>query len=122
MEVHGVDVSPTAIDLARRLAVDSGVADQCRFEVFDLDDGLPDGPQVDLLCCYLFRDRRLDQAMMDRLIPGGLLAVAVLSEVGAGPGPFRTRPRELSISFDELDVLVEGEEDGMAWLLARRPR
>jgi SAM-dependent methyltransferase len=122
MEIHGVDVSPVAIDLARRLAVDSGVADRCRFDVVDLDGGLPPGPDVDLLFCYLFRDQRLDQAMMDRLLPGGLLAVAVLSEVGAGPGPFRARPSELRDAFDELNVLVEGEEDGMAWLLARRSR
>jgi SAM-dependent methyltransferase len=122
MEIHGVDVSPVAIDLARRLAVDSGVADRCRFDVVDLDGGLPPGPDVDLLFCYLFRDQRLDQAMMDRLLPGGLLAVAVLSEVGAGPGPFRARPGELRDAFDELNVLVEGEEDGMAWLLARRSR
>ncbi len=119
MEVYGVDVSPVAIDLARRLAGDSDVVDRCRFEVFDLDGGLPLGPQVDLLLCHLFRDRRLDQAMMDRLLPGGLLAVAVLSEVDAGPGPFRAPPGELRDVFGELDVLVEGEA-GTAWLIGRR--
>ena len=63
MEVWGVDVSPVAIDLAHRLAELSGVADRCRFEVVDLDDGLPDGPRVDLVLCHLphlFRDRRFD--------------------------------------------------------------
>jgi SAM-dependent methyltransferase len=120
MEVYGVDVSAVAIDLARRLAVADGVADQCRFDVVDLDGGLPTGPQVDLLLCHLFRDRRLDRAMVERLLPGGLLAVAVLSEVGAGPGPYRSRPGELRGVFGELDVLVEGEANGTAWLLGRR--
>jgi SAM-dependent methyltransferase len=120
MQVHGIDVSPVAIDLARRLAERSGVASRCRFEVLDLDTGLPDGPPADLILCHLFRDLRLDQEMIERLAPGGLLAVAVLSEVGAGPGRFRARPGELLEAFGELDVLVHDEADGKAWLLARR--
>ena len=120
MEVWGVDVSPVAIDLARRLAVLSGVADRCGFQVVDLDGGLPEGPPVDLILCYLFRDQRLDGAMIERLALGGLLAVAVQSEVGAGPGPFRARPGELRDAYGELGVLVHGEGDGMAWILARR--
>lgn len=120
MEVHAVDVSPVAIDLARRLAALSGVADRCRFEVADLDGGLPEGPPVDLILCTLFRDRRLDDAMIRRLAPGGLLAVAARSEVGAGPGRFRARAGELRDAFGALEVLVHGEGDGLAWILARR--
>lgn len=120
LDYHGVDVSPVAIELARQLVQLSGLADRCTFEVHDLDLGLPDGPQVDLLLCHLFRDPRLDQAMIDRLAPGGLLAVAVLSEVGAGPGPFRARPGELREAFAALEVLAEGEAEGMAWFLGRR--
>lgn len=122
MEVWAVDVSPVAIDLARRLAVLSGVADRCRFEVLDLDAGLPEGPPVDLVLCHLphlFRDRRFDQSMIDRLAPDGLLAVAVLSEVGPGPGPFRVRPGDLLDAFGKLGVVVQGEADGMGWILAR---
>jgi SAM-dependent methyltransferase len=120
MEYRGVDVSPVAIDLARRLVAHHGLSDRCRFEVHDLDDGLPDGPQVDLLLCYLFRDPKLDQAMVDRLKPGGLLATAGLSAVGAGPGRFRAKPGELRESFGTLEILVDGEGDGMAWLIGRR--
>jgi hypothetical protein len=59
--------------------------------------------------------------MMERLRPGGLLAVAVLSEVGEGPGAFRAQPGELHDAFsDDLDGLSEGERDGMAWILARK--
>ena len=60
--------------------------------------------------------------MIERLRPGGLLAVAVLSEVGEGPGAFRAQPSELHDAFsgDDLDILTEGEREGMAWMLARR--
>jgi hypothetical protein len=112
-----------AIDLARRLAELSGVADRCHFEVQDLDDGLPEGPLVDLILCHLphaFRHRSFDRAMTERLVPGGLLAVATQSEVGRGPGPFRVSPGDLLDAFGKLTVVVHGEGDGKAWILARR--
>jgi 2-polyprenyl-3-methyl-5-hydroxy-6-metoxy-1,4-benzoquinol methylase len=120
MDVVGVDVSPVAIDLARELARLSGVTDRCRFGVHDLDQGLPEGSQVDLVLCHKFRDPDLDLALMDRLAPEGLLAVVTLSEVDAGPGRFRARPGELREAFGSLEVLAEGEADGMAWLIGRK--
>lgn len=119
LEVWGLDVSDVAIRLARELARRSGVAERCRFDVVDLDHGLPDGPPVDLILCHRFRDRRLDRALTRRLVPGGLLAVVALSEVDAGPGPFRVAPGELPAAFAELDVIASGEGHGEAWLLAR---
>lgn len=50
---------------------------------------------------------------------GRLLAIAVLSEVGAGPGPFRPAPGELTAAFADLEPIAAGEADGQAWLLAR---
>jgi SAM-dependent methyltransferase len=120
LNVRGVDVSPVAIDQAREVARLAGVGDRCRFEVFDLDDGLPPGPPVDVILCHKFRDRRLDAAIIDRLAPGGLLAIAALSEVGAEPGPFRAAPGELAAAFAQLEQIAAGEGDGLAWLLARR--
>ena len=116
--VWGVDVSSVAIDLARDLAVSSGVGKCCRFDVVDLDNGLLLGPPVDVIMCHWFRDPRLDEPMIERLAPGGLLAIRVLSEVGVGPGPFRARPGELFDAFAALDVIVSGEGNGEAWLLA----
>lgn len=55
MSVRAVDVSPVAIRLAKDLATSYGLNDRCRFDVFDLDKGLPPGPQVNLLFCHLFR-------------------------------------------------------------------
>lgn len=121
MDYWGLDVSPVGIALARTLTSLYRLDDRCRFDVVDLDDGLPPGPPVDLLLCHLFRDPRLDGAIVERLAPGGMLAVAVLSEVGADPGEFRARPGELRDAFGVLEIIDEGEGDGIARILARRP-
>lgn len=120
MTVHGVDVSPVAVRAARELARRRGVTAHCCFDAMDLDDGLPAGGLVDVLLCSMFRDRRLDAAVVARLAPGGLLAVSALSEVGAAPGPFRAHAGELTEAFGGLDVIACAEADGQAWLLARR--
>ncbi len=120
MDVYAVDVSSTAIQHARELLSRSGYARRARFEVFDLDNGLPDCSPVELLLCHNFRDERLYQSMMDRLAPRGLLAIAALSEVDAGPGPFRARRGELRHAFRDLELVVEGERDGKAWLVGRQ--
>ncbi|MEM6106740.1 class I SAM-dependent methyltransferase [Mycobacterium sp. 050272] len=119
LQVVGFDVSAVAIGQARELARHNGIDARCSFDVVDLDDGLPDGPPVDVIVCHRFRDGRLDQALIDRLAPGGLLATAALSEVGAEPGPFRAAPGELAAAFGALDVIAAGESQGLAWLLAR---
>ncbi|MGV0805686.1 class I SAM-dependent methyltransferase [Mycolicibacterium setense] len=119
LRVWGLDVSGVAIDRANALAERCGISDGCRFDVADLDEGLPPGPPVDVVLCHRFRDRRLDRALIERLSPGGLLAISALSEVGAAPGPYRTPPGELVAAFDELELIASGEGDGEAWLLAR---
>jgi SAM-dependent methyltransferase len=119
LTVHGVDVSPVAIRLACDLAERNGVNDRCRFDVLDLDVGLPDGPPGDVIVCHMFRDARLDRAVIERLASGGLLAIAVLSEVDHGPGPFRVARGELRAAFSALTTVAEGEAGGRAWLLAK---
>ncbi|OBG79516.1 class I SAM-dependent methyltransferase [Mycobacterium sp. E3305] len=119
LAVQGVDVSPVAVAHARDLAHRAGVSDRCRFEVVDLDGGLPAGPPLDVILCHRFRDRRLDRAIVERLAPGGLLAMAVLSEVGGSPGPFRAVAGELPAAFADLEPVASGEGAGCAWLLAR---
>ena len=120
MDVLGIDVSPVAVRVARELARRHQVTERCRIDVADLDAGLPAGPPVNMLLCNMFRDPRLYGALVDRLAPGGLLAISVLSEVGAEPGPFRAREGELTEAFGALQVIAAHEADGRAWLLGRR--
>lgn len=117
--VSAVDGSDVAIDRARELAALHGVAERCRFEVFDLDEGIPAGTPVELLTCHLFSAPALDEAMRARLVPGGVLAITVLSEVGASPGPFRARPGELLERFSTLELLHHREGEGSATLVGR---
>ncbi|ODR04621.1 SAM-dependent methyltransferase [Mycolicibacillus koreensis] len=121
LDVWGMDVSAVAIEQARALAGRSGVAHRCRFDVVDLDDGLPAGPAVSVVLCHRFVDRRLDAAILDRLAPGGLLAIAALSVVGApGAGRYRAAPGELSAAFASLQIIASGEGCGEAWLVGRK--
>jgi 2-polyprenyl-3-methyl-5-hydroxy-6-metoxy-1,4-benzoquinol methylase len=120
LTVRAFDISPVAIEHAKAAAAQRGVADRCRFEAVDLDRGLPYGPPVEVIVCHLFRDERLDRALVARLAPGGLLAVAALSEVGAAAGRFRVRPGALTEAFADLDILAADEGSGTAWLLGRR--
>jgi SAM-dependent methyltransferase len=120
LHVRGYDVSAVAVAQAEDLAARCGYTARCHFEVVDLDDGLPAGEQVDVVLCNKFRDPRLDLSIIERLRDGGLLAISVLSEVGAAPGAFRARPGELVKAFGALDVIASAEADGEAWLLARR--
>jgi SAM-dependent methyltransferase len=121
LDVVGFDVSPVAITQAGALARACGVSGHCRFEAVDLDNGLPGGPAADVIVCHRFRDARLDQPLLTRLAPSGLLAISALSEVGADPGPFRVKAGELQHAFAALDVIAAGESDGLAWLLGRKP-
>ena len=119
LRVWGVDASPVAIDQARDLADRCQVLQRCRFGVVDLDDGLPAGEPMDAIVCHRFRAPQLYPAIVERLAPGGLLAISVLSEVGADPGPYRASPGELMAAFGVLDLIAEGEGDGIAWVVAR---
>lgn len=120
MHVLGCDASALAIAQATDLAERCGQAERCRFEAVDLDDGLPAGDPVDVLLCNKFRDPRLERAIIERLSVGGLLAISVLSEVGASPGAFRAKPGELLDAFGSLHIITAREADGEAFLLARR--
>ncbi len=120
MEVRGVDISPAVVAQANDLARGLGLGTRCRFEVADLDGGLPTGPTVNVVLCHKFRDSRLDDAVISRLAAGGLLAISALSEVGASPGPFRATAGELPLAFDVLEVIGAGEGSGIAWLIGRK--
>lgn len=119
LDVDAVDVSEAGLAAGAELAARHGT--EARWWRHDLDGGLPapvTGP-YDLVVCQRFRDPALYPALVDRLTPGGLLAVTVLSEVGGPAGPFRAPPGELRGAFAGLDVLVDVERDGVAHLVGR---
>jgi SAM-dependent methyltransferase len=123
LTVDAVDLSPVGLAAGAGLAAACGLAGRIRWIEHDLDAGLPErcaGPYA-VVVCQLFRDPDRYGALAAALAPGGLLAVTVLSQVDAGPGPFRAAPGELRAAFPGLDVLLHRETDGEATLLARAP-
>jgi SAM-dependent methyltransferase len=120
LDVCGIDISPVALDRARDLAASRELSGHCRFYLADLDLGLPTSPPADVVVCHMFRAPRIYGPIIERLTDGGLLAIAVLSEVGAQPGPFQARAGELKAAFREFSEIAGGEGEGRAWLLARK--
>jgi 2-polyprenyl-3-methyl-5-hydroxy-6-metoxy-1,4-benzoquinol methylase len=124
-EVTALDASRVAIDLLTDAAVVCGVAGRVDARVVDLDDGLPDDlGEFDVVVCQRFRDPQLYGALIERLRPGGVAIVTVLSSVGnSDPGPFHAPPGELSDAFggDERNELLHAHEgDGVAHAMVRR--
>lgn len=125
LTVLGVDISPVAIAEAREAARQFRLIDRCRFEVHDLDVGLPssDVPpeRYDMILCHLFRDPRLYPEITDRLAPGGLLAVVTLSGEPGRTGLNRAEPDELADAFADLAIHDTGCGQGRSWLVANKP-
>ena len=116
LQVWGYDISPVAIGQATELARMHGLADRCHFSVTDLDAGLPPGASSEVVICNKFRDRNLDEAVVERLAPGGVLAISALSAGPDGSARFGVRPGELRRAFAGLEVIAAGD----TWLLARK--
>ena len=123
--VDAYDVSLVAIESAKVLAADNGVTRRCNAEVADLNNGLPSsaGDSYDVIACQRFRDEALYGEMIDRLAPGGLLIITVLSVVDRHDqsSPYLADPGELTKVFGDLDILYADEADGHAQLVARKP-
>lgn len=123
-DVVALDVSGVAIDLLRRTAGTRRSAGRVDARVVDLDDGLPDDlVDLDLVVCQRFRDPSLYAELVERLRPGGVALVTVLSVVGATePGPFHAPAGELRAAFsvDGCELLHDAEGDGVAHAVVRR--
>jgi SAM-dependent methyltransferase len=125
LDVLALDVSPIAVDLTVRAAVAAGLDERVIARVHDLDDGLPDEiADVDLILCQRFRAPTSYAAFVDRLAPGGIAVVTVLSEVGLDidPGPFHAPPGELIDAYRgaAVDVIHHAESAGEATIVVRR--
>ena len=123
LSVDALDISPRAVDAARRLAEAHGVADGLDARTVDLDHGLPDHLRAayDVVVCQRFRDPRLYGQLIERVAPGGLLVMTVLSAVGAPVvGPFHAPAGELRSAFGSYRLLVDEEASGEATVVIRR--
>lgn len=126
LDVTALDVSPEAIGRVGDAAGRHGVSNQVTALAVDLDDGLPtDLTGFDVIVCQRFRDPSLYPELTERLAPGGLLVITVLSQTGAtDPGPFHAPPGELRAAFDVggCTVLHHDERDGQESIVLRRDR
>lgn len=133
--VDGVDLSPTALERARRSAAERGL--EARFIEADLDEdpdrALPGGPYA-LILVVRYVHRGLLPSLMRRLVPGGVLIVEEHLDwpepvIGPSTPAFRMRPNELlrlaldaSNQGDEVRYYREGlvtDPDGRAAALAQ---
>jgi hypothetical protein len=124
LHVVALDVSPVAIATVVESAAAAGLSGRVDARVTDLDAGLPPEPAtVDVIVCQRFRQPALYPQFADRLRPGGIGLVTVLSEVGTdSPGVFHAPPGELPAAFDrpDIDVLHHDERAGQASIVFRR--
>jgi SAM-dependent methyltransferase len=126
LHVTAIDVSPVAIRLLRDAAHVRRLGPLVDAQVVDLDAGLP--PEVptlaEVIVCQRYCQPALYPQIVERLAPGGIAFVTVLSQVGAaGPGPFHAPEDELADAFTrpDLELLHLLEADGTATVVARRP-
>lgn len=125
-DVVALDISDVAISGLNTAALEFGVRDKIDTRVWNISDGLPAhlAGRCSLVICTRFRDPDVYQQLAYMAAPTGLIAITVLSEVGAtvDPGPYHATPGELVCAFRDLDVeiLRTREADGEATLVARR--
>jgi SAM-dependent methyltransferase len=125
LEVTALDASAVAIGLLHDAAAAAGVAGRVDALVFDLDEGLPDDlGTFEVIVCQRFRDPALYTPMIDRLAPGAIAIVTVLSTVGStDPGQFHAPPGELPEAFGadgRCELLHSWEGEGLAHVVVRR--
>lgn len=125
LDVTALDVSPIAVDRLRDAARATGLDDRVIARCVDLSGGLPaESPTVNVVLCQRFRVPELYPLLVDRLAPGGIGIVTVLSAVGASGavGPFHAPAGELSAAFSrhDIDTLDDTEGSGCATVVFRK--
>lgn len=126
LSVTALDVSPVAVDLTNTAAARAGL-DTVDAIAIDLDGGLPHRPSpVDVIVCQRFRQPDLYGPMIDRLRPGGIAVVTVLSEVDmdTSAGPFHAPAGELRSAFtrDDTEIVLDVEAEGTASVVVIKRR
>ena len=132
--VTGVDVSEEALEKARFMVAEAGVADRCTFLQVDLDHWRPPAESADLVTCFYFLDRSLWPALRDAVKPGGLFIQETFNinrheRRPASNADHLLRPGELLSLAEEWGwTVLEHRFDGpdserpVGVIVARRPR
>lgn len=125
-KVHGVDISPVAVNIARERAVESGLENFLQFDEVDLNSWVMPPNAYELIIVFRFLDRQLFPYIIKGLRPGGLLLyatrhVGILNRDPAANPDFLLNAGELTSSFKDLDLLYEHEGPENAELVARKP-
>jgi predicted O-methyltransferase YrrM len=118
LEVTAVDRLPDALERAERLARRVGVVLTTRAADLRRSGDRPDG-SWDLVCVFRYLNRDLFPWIREAVNPGGLVVFETF--LGEGRGK-RLRPRELEAAFDGFEILRGREAEGLASIVARRPR
>lgn len=124
LKVVALDVSPAAVAMTSAAADHYEVGDRVEAAASDLDAGLDEElGNFDVIVCQRFRATHLFDDFVNRLRPGGIAVVTVLSQSGAdNPGPFHAPPGELATTFDRSDteVLFHAEAAGQESIIIAR--
>lgn len=112
--VTGVDISSTALDVARANAQAAGVADRTRFMRCDLNDSFPDGVYDFVSAVFLHSPMKFDRLNVlrrasDSVTRGGLLLVA--SHGSRAPWSWATADSVFPSAEEELAALTLAPDD-----------
>ena len=126
LDVLSIDVSPRAIALLDEAVATLGVEDHIDTSVHDTDRGLPrDATGFTLIICQRYRVPDLYPELVERLAPGGVLCLTVLSAAGldGDAGPFHAPAGELTRVFapmTNVEIVRWSEGEGTASIVVRR--
>ena len=127
--VDAVDISPVAIEQARRAAAQAGVA--VNFIHADLDTWSPPAGTYDLALGFRFLNRKLLPRLKAALRPGGWLVYQTfnlcrLTPDSDFPPEHLLDIGELARTFAGWDIIESGDDGGpsrdQSWIICRKPQ
>jgi SAM-dependent methyltransferase len=130
--VEAVDISPVALEQAKRSAADAGLAPPAvNLIQADLEAWLPPAAAYDLVIGFRFLNRRLWPRLQSALRPGGWLLYQTfnlrkLAPDSDFPPEYLLDIGELPHAFAGWDIIESGDDGGpshdQSWMICRRPR